>query len=257
MFKSCNSDLLEFVCLTNENIQVYLETVSSKVEEITFWNYQMCLHPHQLHYKEILFIPSLERFSHLRCVKFYNERIDVEVTRFPPSVERVFFISCIVKNQWLNVCVYRKNLKHLDQYYSSVDGIKHVLGFLQQPSTTPPTETARQSPPSLVRRFSSRRQRSLSLWNRMKKTFYGSFFSLFAFSWKKKVCPEMSEFVPLYQPNIEMTILRPSLNICETKVSERHYTEHSPIHTLHSIRRLKKSYDLLVNENIIQFLIGD
>ena len=130
MLKCCNSDRAEFVFLTNGNIQAYLNTIPRKVEEITFWNYQMCFDPNELPHKEVLFVPSLERFTSLKCVKFYNERLEVEFTSFPPSVERVFFISCVIKNQWYNVCVYRKNLTHLDRYQSSFARIKHILGFL-------------------------------------------------------------------------------------------------------------------------------
>jgi hypothetical protein len=272
MFKSCNSDRLEFVCLTNGTIDTYLETVPLKVEEITFWNYQMCLHPNQLPYKEVLVIPSLERFSHLKCVKFYNERIEVEFTRFPPSVERVFFISCVLRNQWLNVCVYRKNLKHLDQYCSSVAGINHVLGFLQQPDVLRKQPSATSLPPplplplpSLLRRCSTRRQRSLSIWKRMRARLYETFSSFFSFTKGKRISPEsnreheieMSDFVPLYQPNIEMTSLGNTLEMSPREMSGKQTLDLSHLHTLRSIQRLKKSYDILVNENIIQFLIGD
>jgi hypothetical protein len=253
---------MEFVCLTNENIGAYLEIVPTKVEEITFWNYRMCLDPNNLPHKDVLVIPSLERFTDLKCVKFYNERIEVEVTLFPPTVERVFFISCVVKNQWLNVCVYRKNLKHIDQYYSSFAGINHVLGFLQQPSATSPFPTAKQGPPSLVRRCSTRRQKSVSIWKRILESFCSSCPSFFTSDRRlrrRRISPEkesttsppdgieLSDFVPLYQPTVEMPLVLPILEIQPA----------TSIHTFESIYRLKKTYDILVNENIIRFLIGD
>lgn len=255
MLKSCNSDLMDFVCLTNGNIEAYLDTVPTKVEEITFWNYLMCLDPNNLPHKEVLVIPSLERFTDLKCVKFYNERIEVEFTLFPSTVERIFFISCVVKNQWLNVCLYRKHLPHIDQYsFSSSVSINHALNFLQQPSAAIPS----RSSSSLLRRCSSRRQRSVSsIWKRILGSFCVSLPSVFT-NVRRRISPEkektsrsdgieMTDMVPLYKPTVEMSMVLPVLEIQPP----------TPIHTFESIRRLKRTYDILVNENIIRFLIGD
>lgn len=200
MFKSCNSDTLAYVCLTNENIQAFVDSLSPKVEEITFWNYKMCLDPQLLHEKEeVLLIPSLERFAQLKCVKFYSERIEVETTVFPPKVERVFFIACLLKNQWMNVCVYRKNLTHLDQYYSKAIYVRPILGFLP-----PLLSTTKKPTPPVLRRRPRRRK---SLWKFMtNRCLCGWRFSpLFC-----RISPEneieMTNFVALPPVSIELPV---------------------------------------------------
>ena len=55
---------------------------------------------------------------------------------------------------------------------------------------------------------------------------------------------EMSEFVPLCKVNIHQLRYLPFYDMRGNA-------------SLESIQRLKKIYDLLVNENIIHFLIGD
>jgi hypothetical protein len=258
MLKSCNSDCHKFVVLTNENIVAYLDTIPRTVEEITFWNYQMCLRPNEITYKEVLFIPSLERFPFLKCVKFYNERIEIQFTSFPVNVERVFFISCVMQNKWYNVCVYRKNLKYIDQYHSSFARIKNILCLLQPlhpvgntRSTLPPMAFSLPPPP--------RRKRSIC--NKMLEGLGGAFLGAFGcvFVRQTRVSPErlpdesdgieMSEFVPFckMRRNNQLQLLYMS----------HHHHNREPNISLESIQRLKKIYDLLVNENIIQFLIGD
>lgn len=258
MLKSCNSDCIEFVCLTNENIVSYLDTIPTKVEEITFWNYQMCLDPSHLPQKEILVLPSLEKFTHLKCVKFYNERIDLHEGTFPPTVERVFFICCVLKHQWLNVCVHRKNLKHLDQYCSKLVHLNPLLPFLQQPyllrvQSPSPIRTRTPTPPAIRRRQPPPTRRTF--WTRLMETLLVPWRFAYQSSCQMKISPErerdrerntpdgieMSNFVTLYQPNVIEVPIQPTPST----------------HTLESINRFKRIYDILVTENIIQFLIGD
>jgi hypothetical protein len=296
MLKSCNSDCIEFLFLTNANIEEYLDTIPAKVEEITFWNYKTCLDPSLIPQKEVLTIPSLTHFTELKCVKFYNERIEVDANTFPKNVERVFFISCLVKNKcvdlrnyhkeresWLNVCVYRNNLKHINQYSSSAIRLNNVLGFLQQPSMRAlqspqqipspfsPSPTRRMTYPTRRRTNSFQRQPSNPFWKRLMDRFCVA--CCFLYNRSCKISPsqttrhnylfhtendegrggiEMTDFVPFYHSHSSSSDYGP----LQISVLDEMYAT-TPIHSLESIHRLKKIYDILINENIIKFLIGD
>lgn len=247
MLKCSNSDTLAFVCLTNGTVQAFVDSLPSNVEEITFWNYKMCLEPQWLHDKEVLFIPSLERFTQLKCVKFYGERIEVETTIFPPNVERVFFISCLVKNQAMNVCVFRKNLPHLQKYASTATHLRPVVGFLPPVSSfRPPTTTSSCSTTNTNRRRTRQRpsRRTKSLWKILTAGWnFGWRFS----SSSSSAC----RISPETHGEIEMTdmVSFPCQRVALPRTAV--------LHELESIQRFKKTYDLLVNENIIYFLIGD
>lgn len=259
MIRSCNSDTSKFVCLTNLNIKEYFETIPLNVEEITIWNYQMCLYPSFIELKEPLDIPSFTRFTNLKCVRFYNENICSMEGTLPPSVQRVFFISSILKNKWMNVCLYGLNINNIKKYGSSDESPKSILSLLYSPSsmkikkaesmddlrkTTKPSvrrPRSRSNPIGIGVVSGRRTRRSRSLWRIIISIFNAPWFR----TSHSKIIPhnevELVEMVPIDTPNeVEALLVKGPLP----------YT-----HTIESINRFKKTYDLLVNEQIITYLI--
>jgi hypothetical protein len=249
MKKSSNSDKLEFVCLTDENLERYIKTIPLDVEEITIWNYKMCLHPEDIQRKEYLIIPPLYQFTKLKSVRFYNERLLYFPGTFPQSVERVFFVSCIVNDKYTNACVYGNHLHCIHMYQSLIMYESPVMRLLQhgsnkKASVDPPKDPLPISPrrSSLFYRRHPKKQRTT--W---KDWFCG--LSWFFKSSHPKISPqkevEMIQYIPLNTPNIieyqEPIIIANELN--------------HP--SLSSIQRFKKIYDLLISENIIKILMDD
>lgn len=258
--KSSNSDTLHFVILKNNNIEAYFRTIPLDVEEITIWNYIMCLKPYEIKLKEALVIPSLLNFKKLKCVRFYNERIKtlngiLPTGMFPASIERVFFVSCIVDDHWMNVCIYGNHFKYLEKCYTDAINLQSILSLLPPIEPERTTSTRRktypgETQPSLPKRRSlsqsvqhqQRRRRSRTFWERLVDNFWKPWFS-----WNRvpKVNPEktteMIQFVPLEPPEMEVSLK----TVFDTK------------HTLEAINRFKKTYEFLINENLIKVLIYD
>lgn len=254
MIKSCNSDELKFTFLTNKKINDYFETIPLDVEEITIWNYQMCLHPSLIVLKEALTIPSFERFTRLKCIRFYNERIFSIEGELPPSVQRVFFISCLMKNDRMNVCIYGSQIKRINNYRPSAIEARPMLllSLMEKPKKRESMRTinASRPRPSVSQRSMSslgigtgrRTRRSKSLWRIMEGMFKSSWFFR----------PTYSKISPQKEKEIEMVEIIP-LNT--TFIDGSHIKDLIQYrHSLESINRFKKIYDLLVNENLVAYL---
>jgi hypothetical protein len=239
MKKSSNSDKIEFVFLTDDNIDKYINSIPLDVEEITIWNYKMCLHPEDIESKEYLLIPSLNQFTKLKCIRFYNEKILYFPGTFPQNVERIFFVSCVVNNKWTNVCIYGKHLTAINMYQSVIKYESPgcpVLGMLQESSkkNRMSIETHRESIPPKRRTSFHRKPK--------KRSWFCGLYLFFKSSTHSKIFPkkevEMIQYIPLNKSIIE-----------EEQIPE------SP--SLKSIQRFKKTYDLLISENIIKGLMDD
>jgi hypothetical protein len=259
--KSSNSDTSHFVILTNANINLYFQTIPLDVEEITIWNYIMCLKPYEIKLKEALIIPSLHQFKKLKCVRFYNERIKTMdgtscAGMFPASIERVFFVSCIVDDKSMNVCIYGNNFKYLEKCYTDAINIQSLLSLLPRVDPEKSTSTSRRNtyPSDTPRMPQKRRSLSQSVQRQQQRRRSRTFWDMFIdacwkpwFVWKRgpKINPErnieMVQFVPLSPPNIEDTLTR----VFDTR------------HTLESVNRFKKTYEFLINENLVNILIHD
>ena len=104
MLKSCNSDNKLYIRLTNQNIQSYIDSIPTNVEEITIWDYKMCLHPSAIICKESITVPSLKHFQKLRSFRCYGERL-TGYPEMPSSIEQTLYVSCYINNEWVNSCV--------------------------------------------------------------------------------------------------------------------------------------------------------
>lgn len=228
MKKASNSDFIEFACLTNENIGLYLLHVPLDVEELTIWNYKMCLRPRFLEEKESLFIPSLKRFHQLTSVKIYSERL-AYFPDIPESIQKILLISTIVDKDWYNICFnkdgYRLCVKNRCVYsypvrpdMSAISLFNSLTPYVVKPE--PPLKLVDDVP------FYRRIFQSMS-------SFYHSFFST-----KTKVHPKEIEMVPK--------------SAIDYKSDINDYQ-----HSMASIQRLKKIYEILIEGGVISFRIID
>jgi len=104
MLKSCNSDNKKYIRLTNQNIKSYIDSIPLDVEEITIWDYKMCLHPSAIQCKEAITVPSLGKFQRLRSFRCYGERLTT-YPEMPVCIEQTLYVSCYINNEWVNSCV--------------------------------------------------------------------------------------------------------------------------------------------------------
>jgi hypothetical protein len=235
MKKSSNSDSSEFVCLTKNTISEYIHSIPFDVEEITIWNYKMCINPQLLKTRYNLTIPHLNYFSNLKCIKFYNERFILLPGTFPPNIKKIYFVSCIVNNKWTNVCIYGNNLTYIPLYQSVIMIESPVIGLLKYNSTEPQREIITPKKKSLMAK--KKNKQSWFCWFRSFQ------FLRFFRTNNERVSPtevEMVQYITLEPQNTKHLV---------------EYDENDP--SLESIQRFKKTYDLLVDEGIIKVLISE
>lgn len=256
MRNSSNTDNIEFVCLTNDTINNYINSIPLNTEEITIWNYKMCLNPDLIQYKDPLIIPSLKKFSSLRCVRFYNERLVSCSDIFPQTVERVYFVCCLVNTKWINACIYGKHLKYIDMSqsatlcnidkYDAITQIHPALGMLNSslyPSYSRPNTPSAIYNPKIKRK---------TIWEYIIEKFRISWFIKPSTA---KIFPqretiknreiELTQYVRLENPNVKRIIIQPTPSASNVSPS------------LESIKRFKKTYEFLISENIIKVFVED
>ena len=225
MKKSCNSDFIEFACLTNSNIENYLSIVPMDVEEITFWNYVMCLHPRYLETKEPLTIPSLNRFRNLISVRIYNERLSY-FPDVPLQTKIIMFISTVVENRWYNICfsnncyadcMMKRNYYSVPSNSSSTSAIG-LFNSLAPYVSKYPKDEIKENPIKPVDR--------IPFYKRFFNSISEYYASLFSKSSKR-----------VYPKEIELT----SITAIERLENRCKYSGEYQWHSLESINRLKKN----------------
>jgi hypothetical protein len=211
MKKSSNSDNIEFVCLTDDTLERYIRSIPLDVEEITIWNYKMCIHPEDIENKDYLIIPALNQFTKLKCVRFYNERLLYFPGIFPENVERVFFVSCIVNNKWTNVCIYGKLLTCINFHYSLRKYENPVIGLLQYESKKAINRSKNSEKETKHNKSSFVMKARKSNSNKVETSTWFGWFRRFQFSglFRKnnpRVCPKEIEMVQYITLDPQSTI---------------------------------------------------
>ena len=249
MLKSCNSDNKKYIRLTNQNIQSYIDSIPLNVEEITIWDYKMCLHPSAITCKEAITVPSLQHFQKLRSFRCYGERLS-GYPELPSCIEQTLYVSCYINNEWVNSCVRHPksynpppfpnhprityaNKMILPFFVSSlpVDKTKEeewintdeiIIDMYTEPADTPQCaiKNRRPTPPP---------PKQTPIW---KCILNAVSFNLFSYRRNNRT---QQEIIPVRDSVCEMTTL-----VCP-----------EPVITHEAVKRFRKTYDLVVNEGLI------
>jgi hypothetical protein len=235
MKKASNSDNIEFACLTNENIHKYLLQVPEDVEEITIWNYKMCMYPILLEIKEPLCIPSLKRFSKLIFVRIYNERL-AYLPELPEQTKQIMFVSCIVDNLWINICL---SLEKYNEWRSNANcnlvetrSAKQAMSLLNEMSPYIKNTNVNKNVSKEIPIYTP-----IPFWRKCINAISNYCSCMFSTSYSR-VSPQIES-----GNEIEM--------IQTFKQNETHDPAPVVMHTLGSITRLKKIYDTLINDELV------
>jgi hypothetical protein len=234
MIKSSNSDTQDFVCLTNCNIERYISKIPIDVQELTFWNYKMCIHPRFLESKESLCIPSLKKFNNLICLRIYNERLE-SFPLVPENTKKVMFISTIINNRSYNTCFnnycYVNCIMRYPFYSSPSEYNVSAIGLFNSlvPYIANPVINNNKPQNKCVKR--------VTYYKRFMCSISECYWSLF---------PNNSYKV--YPKEIEMTHVG-SIEKLENRYKEIDYLDHS----IESINRLKKIYDMIIDSEVITY----